>query len=114
MGRGSGGWRVAVWAGAWPQGPKNASKPLERRNAMEPFRLRLILALVVCVTAVSMASTYFDVLAHRHILREELERRAKWMGMSVLPEMEQAIAGETARRCPYWQTRRECGRARWA
>ena len=50
---------------------------------MHLFRLRLILALIVGVTLVSVAFTYFDVLAHRHILRQELERRAKWMGMSI-------------------------------
>ncbi len=37
---------------------------------MHLFRVRLILALIAGVTLVSLASTYFDVLAHRHILRE--------------------------------------------
>ena len=56
---------------------------------MHLFRVRLILALIVGVTLVSVASTYFDVLAHRHILREELERRAKWMGMSIQPDVQE-------------------------
>lgn len=43
---------------------------------MHSFRLRLILALVACVTAVSIASTYFEVLAHKHFLREDLLRRS--------------------------------------
>jgi alpha,alpha-trehalose-phosphate synthase [UDP-forming] len=58
---------------------------------MHSFRVRLILALVVGVTLVSVASTYFDVLAHRHNLRQELERRAKWMGMSIEPDAQNAL-----------------------
>jgi hypothetical protein len=58
---------------------------------MHLFRLRLILALIVGVTLVSAASTYFDVLAHRHVLREELERRARWMGASIQPDAEGAL-----------------------
>ena len=58
---------------------------------MHLFRVRLILALIAGVTLVSVASTYFDVLAHRHVLREELERRAKWMGMSIQPEVQSAL-----------------------
>ena len=39
---------------------------------MHLFRLRLIMALIASVTLVSVASTYFEVLAHRHVLREDL------------------------------------------
>ncbi len=61
---------------------------------MHHFRLRLILALVASVTLVSLASTYFDVLAHKHILRQELVRRTRWMGLSIQPAIEQdLIAG---------------------
>jgi trehalose 6-phosphate synthase len=60
--------------------------------AMNLFRVRLILALIASVTLVSAASTYFDVLAHRHVLREELERRTKWMGLSIEPDVEGAMA----------------------
>ncbi|SPE20264.1 exported hypothetical protein [Candidatus Sulfotelmatomonas gaucii] len=49
---------------------------------MHLFRMRLIFALIASVTLVSVASTYFDVLAHRHVLREDLERRTKWMGVA--------------------------------
>ncbi len=59
---------------------------------MHSFRVRLILALIVSVILVSVASTYFDVLAHRHILREDLERRTTWMGKSIEPEVENAFA----------------------
>jgi alpha,alpha-trehalose-phosphate synthase [UDP-forming] len=68
---------------------------------MHKFRLRLILALVACVTLVSIASTYFDVLAHKHILRQELIRRSKWMGLSVLPSIQKALAlNDTAALAP--------------
>lgn len=59
---------------------------------MHLFRLRLILALVASVTLVSLASTYFDVLAHKHILREELVRQTKWMGVSLQSALEQDLA----------------------
>src|ERR1700691_2413159 len=59
---------------------------------MHSFRLRLILALVACVTAVSIASTYFEVLAHKHFLREDLLRRSNWMGASIQPDLEQKLA----------------------
>ncbi len=59
---------------------------------MHLFRVRLILALIICVTLVSAASTYFDVLAHRHVLREELERRTMWMGVSIVPDVQNALA----------------------
>ncbi|HEY1809126.1 MAG TPA: trehalose-6-phosphate synthase [Acidobacteriaceae bacterium] len=56
------------------------------------FRIRLILALVVGITLVSVVSTYFDVLAHKHVLRKELERRSGWVGSSLQPRIEQAVA----------------------
>jgi len=59
---------------------------------MHTFRLRLILALVACVTAVSVASTYFEVLAHKHFLREDLQHRSQWMGTSIQPDVEQLLA----------------------
>ncbi|MGA7858200.1 MAG: trehalose-6-phosphate synthase [Terracidiphilus sp.] len=64
---------------------------------MHLFRLRLILALVACVTVVSVASTYFEVLAHKHFMREDLERRSQWMGVSILPDLQQALSvGDTS------------------
>ncbi len=59
---------------------------------MHLFRLRLILALIASVTIVSVASTYFDVLAHRHALRQELENRTKWMGISIEPDVQGPLA----------------------
>ena len=58
---------------------------------MHLFRMRLILALILSVTVVSLAFTYFDVLAHRHILRGELQRRTQWMGVSLLPDIQGAL-----------------------
>jgi len=59
---------------------------------MHSFRVRLILALIASVILVSVASTYFEVLAHRHVLREDLERRTTWMGRSIEPEVRNAFA----------------------
>jgi alpha,alpha-trehalose-phosphate synthase [UDP-forming] len=59
---------------------------------MDLFRVRLILALIASVTLVSVASTYFDVLAHRHMLREDLQRRTTWMGRSIQQDVEGALA----------------------
>lgn len=59
---------------------------------MKSFRLQLILALVGCVTMVSLASTYFEVLAHKHILRVELERRAVSLGTGMQSMLEQALS----------------------
>lgn len=56
---------------------------------MHRFRLRLILALIISVTVVSVVTTYFDVLAHRHVLRQELNRQTQWMGISILPYIQQ-------------------------
>src|SRR5580698_3435930 len=56
------------------------------------FRIRLILALVLGITLISIALTYFDVLAHKHVLRRELSRRSAWLGASLQPEIEQAVA----------------------
>jgi len=54
---------------------------------MKFFHMRLILALVVGITLVSVASTYFEVLAHKHALRLELVRRTAWLSKSLQSEM---------------------------
>src|SRR6266700_3221012 len=59
---------------------------------MHFFRMRLILALIAGVTLVSVASTYFEVLAHKHMLRQDLERRTAQQAASLLPEIEQVFA----------------------
>src|SRR5580658_8846305 len=60
---------------------------------MQFFRMRLILALVVGITLVSVASTYFEVLAHKHALRLDLERRTAWLSKSLQSELEKTVAG---------------------
>jgi len=59
---------------------------------MRLFRIRLILALIAGVTLISVASTYFEVLAHKHILRVELQRRTRWMGMSIERDVSSVLA----------------------
>ena len=56
------------------------------------FRMRLILALIVGTTLVSVGSTYFDVLAHKLALRRELIRQTALLGTILQPEMEQGVA----------------------
>ena len=56
---------------------------------MHFFRLRLVAALLLGITLISVAFTYFDVLAHRHTLRSELARRTQWFGTSLQPQIEQ-------------------------
>jgi trehalose-6-phosphate synthase len=64
-------------------------------NKMHFFRLRLVAALFLGITLISVASTYFDVLAHRHILRSDLERRTQWFAAGLQPQIErQLILGE--------------------
>src|SRR5581483_1062175 len=68
---------------------------------MHSFRLRLILVLVACVTVVSMASTYFEVLAHKHFLRADLEQRTRGTGLGLQPYLEQMLAsGNTGQLAP--------------
>lgn len=59
---------------------------------MHFFRMRLILALIVGITLVSVTFTYFEVLAHKHVLRRDLERRSAQQGESLLPELRPLVA----------------------
>jgi len=59
---------------------------------MHFFRIRLILALVVGITLVSVASTYIEVLAHKHLLRQELKRRTAWQSKSLQAALEKSLA----------------------
>lgn len=67
---------------------------------MHSFRLRLILALIAGVTVVSVVSTYLEVLAYKHNLREELEWRSTWMGASIRSQVESALAAGNASALP--------------
>ena len=62
---------------------------------MRSFRIRLILALIVGITVVSLASTYFEVLTRKHVLRRELERRTGWIGNTLQPSIEQSLTAGT-------------------
>ena len=59
---------------------------------MHFFRLRLVAALLVGIVLISVGSTYFDVLTHKHTLRNDLERRTEWYGAGAQPQIEQQIA----------------------
>src|ERR1700685_3246155 len=59
---------------------------------MHFFRLRLVAALLVGITLISIGSTYFDVLAHKHMLRSDLARRVQWFGAGLQPQIEQQMA----------------------
>lgn len=58
---------------------------------MHFFRLRLVAALLIGIILISIGSTYFDVLAHKHNLRTDLARRTQWFGAGVQPQIEQQI-----------------------
>jgi len=59
---------------------------------MEFFRLRLVAALLAGITLISVGSTYFDVLAHKHTLRSDLARRTQWFGAGLQSLIEQQLA----------------------
>ena len=58
---------------------------------MHFFRLRLVAALLAGITLISVGSTYFDVLAHKHTLRSDLARRTQWFGAGLQPLIEQQL-----------------------
>jgi len=58
---------------------------------MHFFRMRLVAALLLGITLISAAFTYFDVLAHKLTLRRDLERRTQWLGAGLQPQIEQQI-----------------------
>ena len=58
---------------------------------MHFFRLRLVAGLLLGITVISVASTYFDVLAHRHTMRTDLARRTEWFGADLEPQIEQQL-----------------------
>ncbi|HET6206220.1 MAG TPA: trehalose-6-phosphate synthase [Terracidiphilus sp.] len=79
---------------------------------MRSFRIRLILALIVGITVVSLASTYFEVLTRKHVLRRELERRTGWIGNTLQPAIEQFLTtGATLEIAPYAERLRSQGEA---
>jgi len=63
---------------------------------MRSFRTRLILALIAGITLVSLASTYFEVLAHKHLMRRELARHTIAIGNRLQAGIEHALAAGSA------------------
>jgi trehalose 6-phosphate synthase len=55
------------------------------------FRARFIAALLLGIIGISAASTYFEVLAHKHTLRVDLTRRTQWFGAGIQPHIEQQL-----------------------
>jgi trehalose 6-phosphate synthase len=68
---------------------------------MRLLSLRLIVSLILCVTAVSLLSSYFEVRSEKQSLRRDLERRAEVLADSlagnVSPYMEKRSARELQR-----------------
>jgi trehalose 6-phosphate synthase len=78
-----------------PIGNKRPSR-LRQIATMDFFQLHLVAAMLLGITAISGVSTYFDVLAHKHVLRNELERRTEWFGAGIQPQLEQQLAAGAA------------------
>ena len=65
---------------------------------MKILSLRLIVALILGVTLVSLASSWYDVRATKDALRRELEGKAESLGQSLAAHAESSLqAGDTAR-----------------
>lgn len=58
---------------------------------MRFFQLRFLMAVLCSVIVISVVSTYFDVLAHRHMLRSDLERRTQWFASAIRTQLEKDI-----------------------
>lgn len=65
---------------------------------MKTLTLRLIVALVIGVTLVSLASSWYEVRTTRAALRAELESKAESLGQGLATEADATLrAGDTAR-----------------
>ena len=65
---------------------------------MKILSLRLIVALIIGVTLVSLASSWYEVTTTKDALRLELESKAETLGQSLAAEAESPLqAGDTAR-----------------
>lgn len=58
---------------------------------MHFFRVRFIAALLLGIVGISAASTYFEVLAHKHSMRVDLAQRTQWFGAGIQPHIEQQL-----------------------
>ncbi len=67
-------------------------------HAVKILSLRLIVALIIGVTLVSLASSWYEVRATKDALRRELENKAETLGQSLAAGAESPLqAGDTAR-----------------
>jgi trehalose-6-phosphate synthase len=64
---------------------------------MRLLSVRLIVSLVLGITLVSFASSYYEVLSEKRILRSELERRAAVLGESLAGNVEQSWGSGSGR-----------------
>ena len=74
------------------QTPAGSAKTVREVKGMRFFGVRLILALFVGITLVSLGSAYFEVLAHKLSLRRELQRRTIWLATSLQLDLEPGLA----------------------
>lgn len=58
---------------------------------MHFFRLKMVAALLIGITLISVASTYFEVIAHKHTMRNDLARKTQWFSASLEPVIEQIM-----------------------
>ena len=58
---------------------------------MRSFRMRLILALIAGITVVSLASTYFEVLTRKHVLRRDLAQSTISIANALQPSVERDL-----------------------
>ena len=64
---------------------------------MRLLSLRLILSLILGITAVSLGFSYYEVLQEKHALEKDLERRSEVLGESIAGTVEKAWEAGTTR-----------------
>ena len=76
---------------------KSPSFSIVGANAMRLLSIRLIVSLIVCITLVSLSSSYYEVLGEKRGLRQDLERRAEVLGESLAGNVERGLEKDSAR-----------------
>ena len=71
---------------------------------MRILSLRLIVALIVGVTLVSLASSWYEVQAEKDALRRDLERKAETFGESLAGNASRSCRPETGRDSNGWSS----------
>jgi len=75
---------------------KSPSFSIVGANAMRLLSIRLIVSLIVCITLVSLSSSYYEVLGEKRGLRQDLERRAEVLGESLAGNVERGLEKDSA------------------